>query len=321
MHTSSPTSSPPRSSSPAISCNSSGGSSGGKTLIELSTINVTNLHKKNQDFSPDYTTSMLSEQTNSSPKSMSSVLSALDDGVPRPLSPTDQALNAPDGKESLFFRPPSTNPPPGASPRGQFLQERMLRKHHPYPLRPALLELRFAARVTGRVRQPEFTPEEIEEHEQLAESGLSQMSLSTLYKAFKAKLASRETARQRLLTTTWELEEAERYTSFLEAFHAENKEVLGLEDAKLERMRAWFSARNKREVEDDTNYLQAVYDDECEILRSLTTQAQQVSKILGKRTDGIFSTSTGESTSKPPLDGPLIADDGDSSLDFSDLED
>ncbi|KAG1720173.1 hypothetical protein EDB19DRAFT_1605027, partial [Suillus lakei] len=81
--------------------------------------------------------------------------------------------------------------------------------------------------------------------------GLSQLSLATLYKAFKAKLASRETARQRLLTTAWELEEMERQGSFLQALHADNKQLLGLEDAKLERMRAWFSSRNLTEVEDD----------------------------------------------------------------------
>lgn len=105
---------------------------------------------------------------------------------------------------------------------------------------PSPLELWFAARVTGRVRQPEFTPEETEQDEQLVERGLSQLSLATLYKAFKAKLASREAARQRLLTTTWELEEAERYTSFLEALRVESKQLLGLEDAKLEKMRGWF---------------------------------------------------------------------------------
>jgi hypothetical protein len=158
-------------------------------------------------------------------------------------------------------------------------------------------------------------------NEGLAERGLSQLSLATLYKAFKAKLASREAAHQHLLTMTWELEEAEHYTSFLEAYHAENKQQLGLEDAKLEKMRAWFSTRNPTEVADDTNYLQAVYDDECKILRSLTSQAQQVSKILGKRSDGIFSASTGESTSKSPLDVSLVVDDGDSSIDFSDLDD
>jgi len=158
-------------------------------------------------------------------------------------------------------------------------------------------------------------------NEGLAERGLSQLSLATLYKAFKVKLASHEAVRQHLLMTTWELEEAEHYISFLEAYHAENKQQLGLEDAKLEKMRAWFSTHNSTEVVDNTNYLQAVYDDECEILRSLTSQAQQVSKILGKCSDGIFSASTGELTSKSPLDVSLVVDDGDSSIDFSDLDD
>jgi hypothetical protein len=85
-------------------------------------------------------------------------------GSPHSLSPIDDAaLKAPDGKESLFLGPPSVTPLPGVSPRGKYLREWMLRKHQPYTLRPAPLELRFAARITGRVHQPEFTPEEIEE--------------------------------------------------------------------------------------------------------------------------------------------------------------
>ncbi|KAG1726842.1 hypothetical protein EDB19DRAFT_1914459 [Suillus lakei] len=236
--TSSPPSSPPRSSSPT---NSSGGSSG-RTLVELTTGDFVDFPK---------------DKTKLSPNSMTSVLSGSDPmGSPRPLSPLDDVPMAPDGKESLFFRPPST--PPGTSHRGQ--------KYQPYHLHPAPLELRFAARVMGRIRQPEFTPEEIEENEELAERGLSQLSLTTLYKAFKAKLASCKTACQCLLTMAWELEEMERQGSFLQALHADNKQLLGLEDAKLERMGTWFSLCNLTEVEDDTNYFQAVYDDECEIL-------------------------------------------------------
>ncbi|KAG1720396.1 hypothetical protein EDB19DRAFT_1835996 [Suillus lakei] len=74
-------------------------------------------------------------------------------------------------------------------------------------------------------------------------------------------------------------------------------------------MRAWFSSRNLTEVEDDTNYLQAVYDDECEILRALTTQASQVEKLLGKNSKGIFSASTGESTSQSPLTVASVVDE------------
>ncbi|KAG1899767.1 uncharacterized protein F5891DRAFT_1231741 [Suillus fuscotomentosus] len=310
MNTSSPPCSPPRSSSPS---NSSGASSGG-TLVESSTYDLAKY--KGLSSSGIH---VLSKQINSdkSPESMISVLSPT--GSHRSLPFMDEVPSPPDGKESLFFRHSDT-PPPGASPRAQYLRERMSRKHQPYPLHPAPLELRFAARVTGRVRQPEFTPEETEQNEQLVERGLSQLSLATLYKAYKAKLASRETARQRLLTTTWEIEEAERYTAFLEALHVESKRFLGLEDAKLEKMREWFSSRNLTEVADDTNYLQAVYDDECEILRSLSTQARQVSKILGKHSDDIFSASTGESTSKSPLNVLSVVEDEDDLDDFSDLE-
>ncbi|KAG2362497.1 hypothetical protein BDR07DRAFT_1609421 [Suillus spraguei] len=298
---SSPTSFPPRSSSPS---NCSGSS--GRTFVELSTI--------------DFTTHKMMVSPSRSPHFLSPIDEALKapDGKEslffRPPSTTpDEALKAPDGKESLLFRPPSATPTtPGTSLHGWHLWEQMLKKHQPYPLCPAPLELRFAACVTGRVHQPEFIPEEIEENEELVERGLSQLSLATLYKAFKAKLASCEAARQCLLTMSWELEEAKCYTSFLEAFHAENRQLLGLEDSKLERMRAWFSSRNSTEVGDDINYLQAVYDDECEILQSLTTQAQQVSKIIGKRSDGIFSASTGESTSESPLDVSLVVDDEDS---------
>lgn len=63
-------------------------------------------------------------------------------------------------------------------------------------------------------------------------------------------------ARQRPVTTTWELEEAERYTSFLEALRVESKQLLGLEDAKLKKMKEWVSSRNLTEVADDTNYIQ-----------------------------------------------------------------
>ncbi|KAG2032526.1 hypothetical protein BDR03DRAFT_1002558 [Suillus americanus] len=244
---------------------------------------------------------------------------SLPNGSPRSLLTDPEVPKPPDGKESLFLRPPTTTPPPGPSPRGQYLRERMYRKHQPYPLRPAPLELRFAARVTGRVCQAEFTPEEIEENEQLLERGFLQLSVATMYKAFKAKLASCETVCQCLLMTAWELEEVECYSAFLEAFHAESKQFLGLEDAKLDKMRAWFSSCSLTEVADNTNYLQAIYDDKCEILRSLSSQAHQVSKILGAQSNNIFSVSTGQSTSKSPLIvSSVVEDDLD---DLSDLED
>lgn len=128
----------------------------------------------------------------------------------------------------------------------------------------------------------------MKKHFGLLENGLAQLRSSTLYKGYKAKLAARETARQRLVVTAWEIEESERFTAFLDALHDENKERLGFADRELQSFRSIFSDRGCKEVEDDRDYLQAIYEDECEVLRVTSAQAEQISKILGSRTKDAF---------------------------------
>lgn len=130
------------------------------------------------------------------------------------------------------------------------------------------------------------------------ESGLSHMSSSTLYKGYKAKLAAREAARQRLLLTAWEIEEAERFSTFLQAIHTENEGQFGLAEEELQCFRRVFSHRGQGEVDDDRGYLQAVYEDECEILRVIGVQAEQVAKILGKHVKQSFLRSDGYASGK-----------------------
>jgi hypothetical protein len=126
------------------------------------------------------------------------ICSGSDAGSPRvPLSPVDEVPRPPQAKQSILYdvhKSPSTKRSilhrtllksphrgkPGlkspsrqgksptklfASPsrRGQYLRERMSKKHIPYAFRPAPLELRFAARVSGQGSRPEFTAEEIRE--------------------------------------------------------------------------------------------------------------------------------------------------------------
>ncbi|KAG1799326.1 uncharacterized protein HD556DRAFT_122209 [Suillus plorans] len=98
-----------------------------------------------------------------------------------------------------------------------------------WPAIPSPPELRFAARVTGRVRQPEFTPEETEQRPLTIEPRGPVQGIQS-EAGFPRGCAS---------TATWELEEAGRYTSFLEAFRVESKQLLVLEDVKLEKMREW----------------------------------------------------------------------------------
>ncbi|KAG1848907.1 hypothetical protein F4604DRAFT_1687609 [Suillus subluteus] len=135
-------------------------------------------------------------------------------------------------------------------------------------------------------------------HAEYLENGLATLHPSTLYKGYKAKLAARETARQRLVVTAWEIEESEHFTAFLDALHAENEDQLGLADKELQRFRSFFSEHDRLQVDDDRDYLQAIYEDECEILRVTSAQAEQISKILGSRVKDAFLQS-GAAESRP----------------------
>ncbi|KAG1742147.1 hypothetical protein EDB19DRAFT_1827799 [Suillus lakei] len=201
---------------------------------------------------------------------------------PRPKSPSGYGKSL-----SKLSIPPSR--------RGQHILERMSKNHIPYASRPTPLELRFAARVSGRGSRPEFTANEVRE------------------------LAGREAARQRLVTTTWELKASERYTTFLNGLQRENRNSLISSDEELKRIRNVFSDRSQQDLDDDINYLQAVYDDDCEILRAVAAQADVLKRHLGSRVkDDVLLGTMGESSHTPRFIGKApgtddsMYDDGDS---------
>jgi hypothetical protein len=133
--------------------------------------------------------------------------------------------------------------------------------------------------------------------------GFSHLSFATLYALFKSKIAGREAARQRVVTTAWELEESERFTTFLNGVYDENKTRLLFNDEELKQIRNVFSDRSQEQIDDDTNYLQAVYDDECEILRAVAAQAEVLSKHLGLQIKEDVLGSTGEPSHSPQFVG------------------
>ncbi|KAG1755324.1 hypothetical protein EDD22DRAFT_957374 [Suillus occidentalis] len=202
----------------------------------------------------------------------------------------------------------------------------MSKNHIPYSSRPAPLELRFAARLSGQGSRPEFTAEEIHEREEVISRGFSHLSLATLYELFKSKLAGREAARQRLVTTTWELEASEWYTTFLNGLHRENRNHLISSDEELKRIRSVFSDHSKEDLSDDINYLQAIYDDNCEILCAVAAQADVLKKHLGShaKEDVLLIGSMGESSHIPrfihntPSSDDSMDDDRDSDDDQDD---
>lgn len=114
------------------------------------------------------------------------------------------------------------------------------------------------------------------------------MSTSTLYKGYKAKLATREVARQRMLLTTWEIEEADRHSIFLDGIHAENEGQFKSAEQDLQRFRKIFSQRGQVDLGDDRKYLQAVYQDESDALRVISAQTDQVAKLLSVRVRKAF---------------------------------
>ncbi|KAG2132208.1 hypothetical protein BD769DRAFT_1386492 [Suillus cothurnatus] len=146
------------------------------------------------------------------------------------------------------------------------------------------------------------------------------MRPATLYKGYQAKLAARETARQRMLVTAWEIEEAERFLAFLDALYIDNEERFGFAQDDLDIFRSLFSERDRSDVDDDRDYLQAVYEDELEVLRVVSLQAEQFSKILGARTKKDFlQPGSRRSGSRSPEPGVSIQGDKDDFI-FTDEE-
>ncbi|KAG1848759.1 hypothetical protein DFJ58DRAFT_889845, partial [Suillus subalutaceus] len=276
LASSSPVSSPARPSSPTFTSTTSSSA----THVEFTPLEF--FKKADHPVSPHMATELLS----GSDCSLSPKLSPCPSGSPKVhFSPVEEIPYLPDVKESLLYQPGGSQSPKSPS-RAAYLREKSSKRHVPYPHRPSALELRFANRVTGRVRQPDFTPEQLQErfssshmvyvqkHEDAITSGLSRMSFDTLYKAFKALLASHKAVRHEVATSLWE-------------------------DEQLKKIRNYFSEREPTEIDNNTDYNQAIYNDECEMLRAITAQAEIISRRLGSRAGRELLVSTGEAPYLP----------------------
>ncbi|KAG1789572.1 hypothetical protein EV424DRAFT_1550140 [Suillus variegatus] len=269
---SSPVSSPPRPSSPAFTSTTSSSA----TRVELTPLKF--FKKVNYPESPH---TMATELLSGSDRSFSPKLSPSLSGSPKAyLSPVEEIPYLPDVKESLLYKPNLSQSPKSPS-RAAHLHERSSKRPIPYPSRQLPFDIRLTTRIAGRGHEPDFTTEQLQEHEDVISNGLLQMNIDTLYKAFKAVLASHEVTRLQVATSLWQVECAERMTALNQALHQENRARLNTKDEQLKKIRNFFSERRRAETDDDTNYPQAVYDDECEMLHAITAQADLVSRCLG----------------------------------------
>ncbi|KAG2075323.1 hypothetical protein BDR04DRAFT_1114904 [Suillus decipiens] len=125
------------------------------------------------------------------------------------------------------------------------------------------------------------------------------MSFDTLYKAFKALLAGHEAVHHEVATSLWQVKYSEHVAVFNKALHQENKDWLKIKDEQLKKIRSLFSGHDCKEIDDDADYLQAIYNDECEMLHAITTQAEIVSRCLGPHAKHELLVSTGEAPYLP----------------------
>ncbi|KAG2126988.1 hypothetical protein BD769DRAFT_1668115 [Suillus cothurnatus] len=191
----SPASSPPRPSSPAFTNTTSSSA----THVELTPLEIF----KKADYS-EFPTNMTTALLSGSDCSLSPKLSPSLPSSPKVyVSPVEEIPYLPDVHESLLYKPSLIQSSRSPS-RATHLHERSSKRHIPYPLRPSPLEVHLANCVTGQVREPDFTLEQLQKHKDTISGGLLQMSYATLYKVFKALLAGHEAIRHEVATSLWQ---------------------------------------------------------------------------------------------------------------------
>ncbi|KAG1840201.1 hypothetical protein DFJ58DRAFT_845462 [Suillus subalutaceus] len=125
------------------------------------------------------------------------------------------------------------------------------------------------------------------------------MSFDTLYKVFKALLASCKAVCHEVATSLWEVEASECMTAFNQVLHQENQIRLNLKDKQLKKIRNYFSEREPTEIDDNMDYNQAIYNNECKMLCAITAQAEIISRHLGSRARHELLASTGKAPYLP----------------------
>ncbi|KAG1809591.1 uncharacterized protein BJ212DRAFT_1302441 [Suillus subaureus] len=149
-------------------------------------------------------------------------------------------------------------------------------------------------------------------HAGYLENGLAQMFPLTLYKGYQAQLASCETVHQHMLATAWEIEEAKCFIMFPNAMHTDNEDWLKFMDDQLHSFRSLFSEHDYTDINNDQDYLQAVYEDKHKILKVISYQAEHVVRVLGSHFGKTFQSEVGASRFSPSQPG--VIDDEDDSI-------
>ncbi|KAG1805848.1 uncharacterized protein BJ212DRAFT_1303909 [Suillus subaureus] len=161
------------------------------------------------------------------------------------------------------------------------------------PFGPSLPDLRFTGKSLARSDQSEmslieaqaqvFDPQVAIQGKDILQRGLQHMSDEAIQQAARAKQASRETRRLRVILTAWEIEEAERHAELLRLLQRSNVE--GYEEANNEA--SWFerfiSDRSLAQVQDDFGFNMSVYRNDLALLGTADEQLDQLESHAEER--------------------------------------
>ncbi|KAG2113136.1 uncharacterized protein F5147DRAFT_650664 [Suillus discolor] len=135
---------------------------------------------------------------------------------------------------------------------GPLTKPRIVHQAPPY-------EIQFAKKqiLDGSYRS--FNLQDLREGRELLQRGLSLMSDDSFCKAVQLKQATKEDLRHQLMHTTWWLERNRREKSFLKSLKREQEGEFKMAEMEMEIFRGFITTRGLPALQDDKDYLEAVF--------------------------------------------------------------
>ncbi|KAG1857799.1 hypothetical protein F4604DRAFT_1931304 [Suillus subluteus] len=149
----------------------------------------------------------------------------------------------------------------------QFPQRLLYHAVHP--------ELKFVKKHIEHSSHKEFTQEDLYEGMELLQNGLSRLSDRTFRKAALFKHAAQQGLKHAIIYTSWKLEMSSRERDFLQSLQEEQEEDFKLAESEMAVYRQIVCARGLPSLQDEKDYLQAVFAENLDDFDIVNEQCRQ----------------------------------------------
>ncbi|KAG1845967.1 hypothetical protein C8R48DRAFT_677989 [Suillus tomentosus] len=198
-------------------------------------------------------------------------------------------ISLPRKKSQRIGRPSSAHIPNRSGPlvrqdRLQRFREKIRSQYKPrlvYHSPP--YEIAFAKRHITQSSHKHFSQQDLHEGKELLQRSLSHLSNSTFRKAALVKQASAQDKRHAVIHTTWKLELIERQRAFMQSLRKEQEEELKMAETEMEFFRQLVCDRGLPALQDDQQYLEAIFAEELDDLDVSNEQYRQFMTHARKR--------------------------------------